>query len=345
MGNWNSKIIRYYLQLFLLILIGNSCQQSKNGESKDIAFYHWKSDANYSTKIHQTLVNTKSKKVYMHYFDVDQTKSPTHNDNGIYPTYVLKDIDEDYADYNIIPVIYITNQVFKSKDLNIIELVNQIKKLINQISQKHFKKELKQIQIDCDWSQSTKNIYFEFLSLIKNDFDIDVTIRLHQIKYKEKTGIPPVEHGTLMLYNMGDLKNNNQNSILESSIVKQYINNTTHYPINLHLGLPIFSQTILSNNDKEYKIIKNCDRELFEKDDHFTKIDDNNFKVVEDTLYKGFYLTKGFNLKLEEINQNEIVNSYKIIKQSELNIDEIIFYHLDDESLKNVNIETIIKAL
>lgn len=339
------KTLKLCSFLIVIILLIESCQSFESKQSKKISFYHWKSKAVFSNQIQQTLAKTQSKKIYMHYFDVQQLNSPTYNDKGAYPTYVIKEIDSNFINYEIVPVIYITNQVFKTENLNIKKLAKSIRELIHQISLKHFNKEIKNIQIDCDWTQSTKHTYFDFLKALKIDFNIDITIRLHQIKYKEKTGIPPVSHGTLMLYNMGDFKDNDENSILETKIVEQYINNSTHYPLNLHLGLPLFSQTILTNNDHEYKIIQGVNRYLYENDDHFKKIDPNNYKVIKDTLYKGFYLTNGFNLKLEEIDQNEVVKSYHILEKSALNIDEIIFYHLDDKTLSNLNIGTLINEL
>jgi len=77
------------------------------------------------------------------------------------------------------------------------------------------------------------------LNILKKDFNVTATIRLHQIKFKDKTGIPPVDQGVLMAYNIGELKNNKQNSILEANIVKQYINKNTEYPLKLKLALDI----------------------------------------------------------------------------------------------------------
>ena len=339
------KVNRLNSLVLAIILIVSSCQINQNDIGKPISFYHWKSKAEYSSKIEQTLRETKADKIYIHYFDVDQVNNPTYNDNGIYPIYVIKEIDSNFVDYNIVPVVYITNQVFKAENLDITNLTGRIKDLIHQISLKHFKKEIHSIQVDCDWTQSTRYAYFSFLDILKKDFDIDVTIRLHQIKYKKETGIPPAEHGTLMLYNMGDFKKDEENSILESRIVQQYINHSTNYPLSLHLGLPLFSQTILTNNDNEHRIIKDVDRSLYETDSHFEKVDINHFKVITDTLYKGFYLTKGFTLKLEEINQNQIIESYQYIENSKLKIDEIIFYHLDDKTLNSTNVQTLIKNL
>jgi hypothetical protein len=339
------KITNLASTIAVVILLCSSCQTNLPDHGKSISFYHWKSKAQFSEKIENVLTETKSTKIYMHYFDVEQINNPTYYDNGVYPNYVIKQVDSSFIDFDIVPVVYITNQVFKSENLDVLDLSTSIKDLIHQISLKHFNREINTIQIDCDWSQSTKHAYFYFLETLKKDFEIDVTIRLHQVKYKENTGVPPVSHGTLMLYNMGDFKKENENSILESKIVEQYIHPSTNYPLDLHLGLPIFSQTILANTDNEYKIIKGVNRNLYETDQHFEQLENNLFKVVSDTLYKGFHLTQGFTLKLEEISSNQVMASYNHINKSELNIDEIIFYHLDDYALNALNVLSLIKDL
>lgn len=330
------------LQLFLLSLLFISCTDKK--ESKNIAFYHWKAKATYNEAYKNALNSAKTKTIYLHYFDLKLLNKNDWKNDGIYPVYLLREVDKVYRDFEIIPVIYITNQVFKNK-IDIEGLVNRTTKLIHQISEKQFQKKITTIQIDCDWTQSTRHAYFEFLKLLSNEFEISTTIRLHQIKFKDKTGVPPVKSGTLMLYNMGDLKNQQQNSILENNIVKQYINAETKYPLQLNLGLPLFSQTIVTNNTDKIKIIKNTERSVLENDTHFKKVDKMNFSILKDTLYKGFYLSKGYNLKLEELSENEIIASYKTIKNSKLTINDIIFYHLDENALKSLNLNKIINQL
>ena len=339
-GKWNKKLFFS----FLILLITEGCTTDSSSR-KNISFYHWKSKAVFNESYEKAINISKTNKIYLHYFDIETKYEPNVMNDGVFPIYVLKSVATEYQKFEIVPVVYITNRVFKTKGLDITDLSNRIKKLITQISEDHFDKEIKQIQIDCDWTESTKYAYFELLKQLQNNFKINVTIRLHQIKYKNRTGIPPVKKGTLMLYNVGDLKNNQQNSTLESSIVKQYINTETNYPLSLNIGLPLFSQTIITNNDNEIKIIKNTERTVIENDNHFRKIDKMNFMVVQDTLYKGFYLCNGYNLKLEEIKETEIITSYQIIEQSKLIIDEIIFYHLDENALSNVNLKELIEKL
>jgi hypothetical protein len=331
-------------KLFLysfLIVVFFSCTKNKQ---QNISFYHWKAKANFN-KSYQNAINiAQSNTIFLHYFDLKLLNKNDWKNDGIYPVYVVRDVSDEFKKLRIIPTIYISNRVFKQQ-IDIKGLAERTRKLIHQISQKHFQKNITTIQIDCDWTKSTRYAYFEFIKLMKQDFNISVTIRLHQIKFKEKTGIPPVKNGSLMLYNVGDLKNNKQNSILENSIVKQYINTQTKYPLDLSIALPLFSQTIVTNNDNKIKIIKHTERHILENDQHFKKLDDINFTVKIDTLYKGFYLSKGFNLKLEETNEKEIIASYKTIKKSQLKTTNIIFYHLDEQALSTMDLKKIINNL
>lgn len=327
------KQVVYFI--FLVTLL--SCGKTDNS----ISFYHWKANADFLPSYEKAIKTTNTQKIYLHYFDVKTDE----NNRNYFPTYVLNKVASQYDQFEITPVIYITNNVLQSEQLVVADLAEKIKKLVHQISKKHFKKEIKNLQIDCDWTLSTKNTYFELLETLNPDFNIDVTIRLHQIKFKEKTGIPPVKTGTLMLYNIGDLKNKNQNSILENAIVQQYINNETSYNLPLKIALPLFSQTIAFNNTNKIKIIKDAPRKVLENDTHFKQVNNTNFEVVKDTLYKGFYLSKGYHLKLEELSEKEIIDSYKTIKKSKLVTNEVIFYHLDESSLSSIDLKTILEKL
>lgn len=333
--------MKYTIVLICAFVLLISCDTNKSKYS----FYHWKTDAIYTPTISTALNATKTKKIYLHYFDIETKNIANEYGENIFPTYVIQNIAKEYKNYKIIPTVFISNSVFSNQNTDIKNLAEKVDKLISQISLDHFKKEHKEIQIDCDWSQSTKNSYFEFLKLLQNHYEVSVTIRLHQIKFQEKTGIPPVKKGTLMVYNVGDLKNISENSILESKIVAQYINKSSHYPLELNIALPLFSQTVIFNNENKIRLSSYTEKEMLENDAHFEAVSKNLFTVVQDTLLKGFYLSEGFQLKLEDSNEKEIVNSYKIIKNSKLKTEEIIFYHLDDKSLKNIDLNQLIKKL
>ncbi len=330
------------LFFILSLILVFSC---KKKEDKSISFYHWKANATLSQEKQNILEKCSTKKVYIHYFDVDTIHVESWKKENIFPEYVIKKIDPKFDNYTVIPTVFITNRVFQSSKLNTQKLVEQVTGLINQITDKYLKQSIDEIQIDCDWSASTKNQYFEFLALMKDKFDISCTIRLHQIKFQDKTGVPPVKKGTLMLYNMGDLKNKKQNSIIESNIVSQYINSESSYPLSLSIGLPIFSQTVVFNNKNEIRLINTTERKTLDNDVHFKKQDDLVYEVTKDTLYHGFYLSEGFLLKLEEATLEEVQTSYQLICNSKLSTNEVIVYHLDEKQISSLNFNELIKQL
>lgn len=332
-------------QLLLLIFTALlwSCSNDESTGGK-YSFYHWKSKAKATSGIEDALDKTKPNTLYLHYFDVDVVAKEEYGD-GIYPVSVLTEVDDKFKDYQIIPVIFITNKVMKS-DVYIDGLANKIKRLISQIHKEHFGIEKPTtIQLDCDWTETSKEAYFKLIELLKQDFVVGTTIRLHQIKYQEKTGIPPVNRGTLMLYNVGDLSNQNQNSILESKIVEDYIDGDTKYPIPLSVALPLFSQTVVNNNG-DIRLITGVDRtSLTDDKTHFEQVNEYLFKVKSPLLYKGLYLFEGCTVKLEETSENEVLASYKIIQDSDIELTGTLFYHLDDATLNSIDFNKLINKL
>jgi hypothetical protein len=96
------------------------------------------------------------------------------------------------ADTSIIPVVYITNHTFhhfRKEDAE--SLAQKVFSKIDSIAKEN-SISYNEIQIDCDWSDSTRELYFSFLGKMKSisQKTISTTIRLHQVKYFERTGIP-----------------------------------------------------------------------------------------------------------------------------------------------------------
>ena len=132
----------------------------------------------------------------MHYFDVDFIEG-LEGKEKVFPIYQLKHVDQSYQEFEVIPVVFITNKVLKSS-ISIPELGDKIINLIHQISETHFQKIHNIVHLDCDWTLSTREVYFELIEHMEKSIKVVPTIRLHQIKYKEKTGVPPVEDLSLI---------------------------------------------------------------------------------------------------------------------------------------------------
>lgn len=315
-----------------------------NSSSIEVSFYFWKSNVLESESTNELLIKTASPDLYVHFFDVNLEKKQHGKINAAYPHYPLRTLDKIYKHHNIIPVVFIVNAVLKETPID--ELAKNIQKLVHQIAAHHHLPTPSEIQLDCDWNQSTQKAFFELVEKLNRNYRVSSTIRLHQIKYFEKTGVPPVHKGVLMLYNMGDLKNENENSILSLSTVKQYIDSKTTYPLTLDVALPAFSQTVIISSSGNVKLINSSRADDIKLDKNFVQVDDNLFRPLRDTLYHGFYINESFLLKTEMPEVDEIIESYKYLQKSKLKLsNKVLLYHLDDRQQSVVYLNDIIERL
>ncbi|MDY3201531.1 MAG: hypothetical protein RBQ84_11295 [Arcobacter sp.] len=222
---------------------------------------------------------------------------------------------------DFVPVIYITNETMKNVDYSLVS--NAILKTLKNLN-------FNEVQIDCDWSDSSQSNYFKLLENLKTKLNkpLSATIRLHQIKYYVKTGIPPVDYGVLMYYNMSDITDiNTKNSILDNDIAKKYHYNFDNYKLKLKLALPLYSQAIQFRENKALSIFEGVERSDF--DSNFIEISPNLYKVLNSTYFKGRYIYKDDIFRFEDVKKEDL----KIALDDFMNLtknrfDEIIFYTL-----------------
>ncbi|MCT7574975.1 hypothetical protein N5U00_06520 [Aliarcobacter butzleri] len=231
---------------------------------------------------------------------------------------------------NFIPVIYITNETMKNVDYSLLS-----KAILETLKNYKFD----EIQIDCDWSLSTRSNYFNLLEDLKEKLNktISATIRLHQIKYYTKTGIPPVDYGVLMYYNMSNIGDfNTKNSILDNEIAKKYHYNFDVYPLKLKLALPLYSQAIQFREEKAISLFEGVEEKDFNND--FEKLENNRYKVLNSQYFKGRYIYKDDIFRLENSNEQDIKIALKdFLDLSKNRYDEVIFYTLKYKNKYDLN--------
>lgn len=304
--------------------------QSKT-ESVDLSMYYWKTNFKLSSIEQSFLQENDIDKVYIRYCDVG-----LKNDLPV-PIAPIEWNDEETLPKEVIPVIYIKNEVFLKPNLEINDLVQKLHAYIQQI---HSKVSISptHIQFDCDWSLNSKNQYFEFLKEFKKqtNYDLSATIRLHQIKYFEKTGVPPVDHGVLMYYNMGSIAANDLNSIYDREVALQYISRLSDYPLALDIALPIFSWGVHSREGKIVNVIGGLRAGDFNAISSLKKIKTSTYIVEDEYLYEGRLLQKGDIIKIEEVSEKELLKIAKdLTKYLNQKPKEIILYDLNEKNLEN----------
>ncbi|QKF78054.1 hypothetical protein [Arcobacter defluvii] len=274
---------------------------TKKPESLFISFYSWENSFD---------KKDINEKLYIKVLDIAySTKLEIVTTN-------LKTTPKDF-----VPVIYITNETMKNVDYSLVS--NAILKTLKNLN-------FNEVQIDCDWSDSSQSNYFKLLEDLKTKLNkpLSATIRLHQIKYYVKTGIPPVDYGVLMYYNMSDITNiDTKNSILDNDIAKKYHYNFDNYKLKLKLALPLYSQAIQFRENKALSIFEGVERSDF--DSNFIEISPNLYKVLNSTYFKGRYIYKDDIFRFEDVKKEDL----KIALDDFMNLtknrfDEIIFYTL-----------------
>lgn len=333
------------LLLGLLSIFLFSCKNDNKIKNVERAFYYWKSENSLNSGTETKLAENKVAKVYVKFFEIDYSEAM-----GNFPYDKLSSYGELFdgsENISVIPTIFIKNEIFKynsEKELDI--LSENIIFLVNKKYDDKFKKKkaLDEIQIDCDWTKSTKDKYFYLLKKIKekSNKQISCTLRLYPYKYKEIMGVPPVDKVMLMCYNLvKPLTNSNKNSILDIDELKSYLNKKRDYPIHLDVALPVFSWSQLYQNNHFQKLITISSSELAT----FTKqIKPMWYEVTKDTsLNWGEYYRVADQIKCEEVSAKTMLDAIEVIKQN-VSFDEttiIALFDLDDSIFMKYNNEEI----
>ena len=309
--------------LFSVILV-LSC--TKKTESIPLSFYYWKTNFQLTETEKQYLNDLDVTKLYIRYFDISLKDSIAI---PVAPVVFNQNVEA----YEVVPVVYIKNEVFlqngaaDSLAVKVYNYIQQINKSANV--------SVDEIQFDCDWSLKSKHNYFQFLEEFKKLHpNLSATIRLHQIKYPDKTGIPDVDKGVLMYYNMGVISSGDNNSIYDRSVAQRYIKSLQNYSLPLNMALPVFSWGVHIRGNQVTNLISGL-RVADLNGDPFEKINENRYKVVEDVVFKGRYLAKNDEIKMEAVSAEQLKEMmHDIKKNSKHKPNEIILYDLNENNLK-----------
>lgn len=323
-----------------------SCAKDSKVAHVERAFYYWKSnnELNNSSVLEQ-MSKCKIKKIYVKYFEVDYSETM-----GNYP-YDKTDLSGYYmgkADsVRVVPTVFIKNGIFQySKEKDLAVLADNIVFLIDKYNKGKFDKMAvtDEIQIDCDWTKSSKEKYFYLLKKIKeiSKRNISCTLRLYPYKYPNIMGIPPVDKATLMCYNLiKPLSQKSRNSILDIAELASYLDKRRSYPIHLDIALPVFSWTQLYHNNQFAGLLDLNDEEM----KVFTKrIKPMWYEVTKDTTLRyDRYFRIGDQIKYEDVTKATIENAIKLIKKNVALDDKttITLFHLEENTFNKYSNEEL----
>ena len=233
-----------WLAGILSALILTSCRKEGSGVVSGNSAYYWSTVLRLGQQQQEFIRQHDITRLYVRYFDV------VLNDDGRpIPNATIQFTDTLPENLEIIPTVFITNECMASEAP---DLADKIASRILQMNETHDIQNVKEIQIDCDWTKRTEKHFFAFMQLLREELkakgiSLSSTIRLHQLAGAP----PPADRGVLMMYNTGDFTDINcQKPILDTEVAVPYLKNLSAYPLPLSAAYPLYSWKILFRQKK-----------------------------------------------------------------------------------------------
>lgn len=330
-----------YSSLFwvLITLCLSACRQKTEPLP---AFYHWQTQLALDAGQEARLEHLGVKRLYAKFFDVDWDAGRQQ----LVPKAQIK-IDSNHLGglEELVPCIYITNRSFlEATEEQIGQLSVQVFQKLNQLKEQlPVRIQIRELQIDCDWSGRTRSAFFDFLTEVRTqieplDWQLSATIRLHQVADPQGTGVPPVDQGMLMFYNMGTLSSwGEHNSILNLEAALPYLSGRRKdYPLPLDLALPVFNWGVLFRDGSFTRLLNNLDTIQLSDSVRFEKLAPYRFRVRKNTYLQGSYIYQDDLIRIETVHPAQLAASRKMLAPYLKSADYISFYHLDASALKQI---------
>ncbi|MGE3802160.1 MAG: hypothetical protein AB7H80_14175 [Candidatus Kapaibacterium sp.] len=299
----------FFAIALLLSCMVSSCSAER--EKVDHAFYEWRSEVSYSPADLALFDSLKVDKLYVRFFDVQW-----HEGNAQpYPESIARFRTSLPKGVEIIPTVYVTVELMRraTERFSLEELAEKIVRKIESMSEAANipLSSIREIQLDCDWTASTRWAYFDLLRNVKKlkpEWLLSSTIRLHQVKYRVETGVPPVDRGMLMAYNAGQVTAiDERNSIFTEEEVEKYLGPLSDYPLPLDAALPIFSWGVRFHFDRFAAIIDNIGMEEMAGRAEFQQVGENLWQAEANTEIRGEPIYAGDIIRIEEPSRKEVL--------------------------------------
>jgi len=307
-------LLKNIYKIFILIVFAAfiGCTSNKTPAVRSV--YYWKTVFKLSESDVNWMKENGIKKIYLRMFDVDWdavSSSVLPAGDAIIETRYVKGVE-------IIPVVFITNRTLVNiPDSLISDLAYKIKTKVMLKGEKLPDNKFNELQIDCDWSEKTKDKYFSLLNLLRGFIKpniVSATIRLHQVKYFKKTGVPPADKGMLMFYNMEDVRDINAgNSIFNEEIAKNYLYNFNKYPLRLDVVLPAFSWAAVYENGRLVNLVNNISADQLKFNYDYKEVKEKQYICKTDNIINGVLFKANSIVKIEDVSPETTERAASII--------------------------------
>lgn len=354
--------------LFLLLSAGLLAGCREDDTPPAAAFYYWKTGFDMdSTQWAQIDRFAAGQPLFLRLFDVDYSAGF----GGAIPVGEVSEAS-GFDGRPVVPVVFITNRVFTQLNpAEVDSLAGKIAKKIgshlNDLAQQAWwlamahanasrrsrleasrdsfftawqHDNIPEIQLDCDWTASTRESYFRLLRAFKKQplargRVLSCTIRLHQYRDRATTGVPPVERGLLMCYNMaspGDTAT--RNAIFDLKIAETYLKNTKKYPLPLDVALPVFSWGAWFRDGEFRGLLSAWNSDTLGNAGCFTSLTQAHYQLRRDTVWGNNYLREGDIIRLDAPAEPELRAAPALLKHLLRHGGRVLIFDWDTKKIK-----------
>lgn len=299
------------------------------------AVYHWKTTFDPDTTEWAFLRRHDIRRLYLRFFDVAMDNA--YLSLRLTPVPIATTVFHQLIPYTleVVPVVYITVDAMRGMADHEKEYAGKILTRVNAMAARHHLSSIREVQLDCDWTSSTRDAFFSLCQHLRDTLHaqgrlLSVTVRLHQLM-----GPPPVaDRGVLMLYNTGSLHDSQAgNSILSYADAYPYLGGESwewqSFPIDF--AYPAFSWGVCFRNDKFHVLLRTTD---YSDRTLYRPAGDNRYLVLRDHLLEGHQLLCGDLIRFENPPFPEIMKVKRLAERKLANAPRYtILYHLDSTNL------------
>lgn len=334
----------------LLPLALLSCRNSpSSGNDGANSIYYWRTTFSLNAAERKFLKQHDIKKMYVRFFDVACDYGRTNGE--VFPSATIRFKDSVPQGIEVVPTIYITTEAMQEMQTKEDEYAKKILKRVNAICRQN-KIGLRELQLDCDWTKSTREYFFRLCEAMKQGMDssqsLSSTIRLHQLTQTP----PPVNKGVLMVYNTGNLMEMTaENSIFSRKDIEPYLrdNRLPEYPLLLDVAYPTYGWSVAFRPESggRYRFHKIMHQTDFSSYPELKEVMPNIYEVsstinLSDGGEDAKFLFQDYIIKVERPCAKEILEVKRMIdKKLDRKPHNNILYHLDEAQLSHYSTHEI----
>lgn len=350
--------------LFLLIFCTTACCNNQKAsvppsimETANNSIYYWKTVFKLGNDELSFIKRHNIGKIYLRMFDVIKDNYAVSPEEAVRPNATVRIDDREYyllrdslKDIEIVPTVYITLDALKAMNNHEGRLAENIVARVKNMCSYNALPNVKELQIDCDWTVSTEDSFFRLCDSLKYEllnfnlpWQLSSTIRLHQLARKT----PNVDKGVLMVYNTGDFDNPDvRNSIIDLKDVEPYLKRLSKYSLPLDIAYPAYSWHLLFRKRKFVGLLRDPDVNDTAK---FLKTDENHYIALKDIPHNNIIIRRGDEIRSENSLYKEVKSVKDLIERKmAYKQHSNILYHFDSENLSKFSdneIETIFSSV